>query len=448
MPRGNDNATGGSAHRLRSILAMATILGLGSILPAHGAVIGDFVWQDLDADGVQDATESGLAGVTVSLYPAGETSPALTTVTNGSGIYSFAVVPSESYEIGFTPPSGYYVSPFQQGGNPGIDSDANPNVVGLRSNVVALSDADTVIDDIDAGFFLPDASLGDFVWNDLNANGIQDAGEPGISGVTVSLRSAGGVVTTAVTDADGAFSFLALPPGDYAMQFDVGGTFLVPTVFQQGPNPALDSDVRRVGAVLTTDFVTLTGVESNLTIDAGFYRPNGELGDFVWNDLNGNGIQDLGEPGISGVTVSLLDAFDSLINTTTTAGNGSFSFPGLLTGQYALQFQGLPAGLEPTRYEQGVDPMADSNVFADGGIFRTALIAISGVEQNLTVDAGFASRQTVPVPAPVSLLAFGVIVTGFQRRKRRSGSMEEFEVARLYGCQVPFGSARALVQSV
>ncbi|SDM68334.1 hypothetical protein SAMN05660860_03009, partial [Geoalkalibacter ferrihydriticus] len=30
-------------------------------------------------------------------------------------------------------------------------------------------------------------SIGDFVWNDLNQNGLQDAGEPGISGVTVNL---------------------------------------------------------------------------------------------------------------------------------------------------------------------------------------------------------------------------------------------------------------------
>ena len=61
------------------------------------------------------------------------------------------------------------------------------------------------------------ASLGDFVWNDLNANGIQDAGEPGINGVTVELCNGSGVITiaTTTTDGGGVYSFTGLIPGDY-----------------------------------------------------------------------------------------------------------------------------------------------------------------------------------------------------------------------------------------
>ena len=51
------------------------------------------------------------------------------------------------------------------------------------------------ISEIQQTFFelrLPYASaIGDFVWNDVNANGIQNEGEPGIAGVTVSLFKTG-----------------------------------------------------------------------------------------------------------------------------------------------------------------------------------------------------------------------------------------------------------------
>src|SRR5688572_22923782 len=49
----------------------------------------------------------------------------------------------------------------------------------------------------------PAGAIGDFVWRDTNANGIQDAGEPGILGVTVRLVLSGGTVATTTTDADG-----------------------------------------------------------------------------------------------------------------------------------------------------------------------------------------------------------------------------------------------------
>ena len=50
--------------------------------------------------------------------------------------------------------------------------------------------------------------------------------------------------------------------------------------------------------------VTLTpGAPNYLFADFGYYVKPACLGNFVWNDLNGNGIQDAGEPGIDGVKV-------------------------------------------------------------------------------------------------------------------------------------------------
>ena len=67
------------------------------------------------------------------------------------------------------------------------------------------------------------------------------------------------------------------------------------------------------------------------------------LGDFVWNDINANGIQDAGEPGINGVTVELFNGSGTSQGTTTTAGGGLYSFTGLIPGDYYLVFT-TPAG--------------------------------------------------------------------------------------------------------
>ena len=51
-------------------------------------------------------------------------------------------------------------------------------------------------------------------------------------------------------------------------------------------------------------FLVVLNYKSDQTIDFGFVRPApGAIGDFVWHDLNRNGLQDSGEPGIDGVTV-------------------------------------------------------------------------------------------------------------------------------------------------
>ena len=64
--------------------------------------------------------------------------------------------------------------------------------------------------------------------------------------------------------------------------------------------------------------MTLAGNRTNNTIDAGYYRL-GSIGNFVWEDRNGNGVQDAFEPGIPNVTVTLTgtDAFGNPVNLVT-----------------------------------------------------------------------------------------------------------------------------------
>ena len=140
------------------------------------------------------------------------------------------------------------------------------------------------------------AKLGDFVFEDLDADGIQDAGEQGIAGATVNLfvdadnddvLDDGELVATTTTDENGEYSFEVLA-GDYKVQFETPDGFNMASPADQGGNDAVDSD----GPV--SDVISLDPGEFDPTIDAGFFKKAG-LGDFVFNDADGDGVQDDGE---------------------------------------------------------------------------------------------------------------------------------------------------------
>ena len=103
------------------------------------------------------------------------------------------------------------------------------------------------------------AEIGDYVWKDLNQNGIQETGEPGIPGVTVTLTNAFGSPVTTTTDANGLYHFLNLPPGTYTV------TVATPSGLLPSPlvadNPTLDSNGS--GAIVTLP----RGVYADKTID-------------------------------------------------------------------------------------------------------------------------------------------------------------------------------------
>ena len=95
------------------------------------ATVGDWVWQDMDMDGIQDAGEAGIGGVVVRIYECGG---ALVdeVVTGADGSYTFQVAPG-SYFLEFVAPSGYTFSPCNQGDDDGLDSDPCPPATPIES---------------------------------------------------------------------------------------------------------------------------------------------------------------------------------------------------------------------------------------------------------------------------------------------------------------------------
>ena len=349
----------------------------------RAASLGDRVWEDLNKNGIQDVGEPGIPGVTVRLLD-GTDAVVATTSTNASGIYSFTGLPAGTYKVWFLLPTGYSFTAQDQGGDDLTDSDAN--VFTGVSTAVVLNPGDNNIT-VDAGMWRP-ASIGDFVWEDTNANGIQEVGEPGISGVFVQLLDGVGnpVGPITITDASGFYQFTGLMPGSYKVRFvnPIPGYSFSPK--DVGPDTT-DSDADATGV---TGVYTLVSGQSNTTADAGMYR-RASLGDFVWEDSNANGVQDLGEAGIPGVTVQLRDAGNVLIASTLTDGGGNYLFSNLIPGTYKVQFV-LPGGYFFSPKDVGADA-ADSD--ADTGTGLTGNYTLVSGEVNLTVDAGMYRKAVI-----------------------------------------------------
>ncbi|MEZ4984509.1 MAG: SdrD B-like domain-containing protein [Saprospiraceae bacterium] len=199
--------------------------------------------------------------------------------------------------VKFTTPAGFEPSPEDEG-NDATDSDADP-VTGQTGIVNLTSGEDDTT--VDAGVYRP-ASLGDYVWEDRDADGQQDSNEPGIEGVVVMLLDENGaMLDQTTTNASGFYSFTDLTPGDYIVKF-TAPTGYEPTADNQG-NDTSDSDADEMTG--RSPIVNLASGENDPTIDAGFIPAETCIGDFVWNDLDGDGIQDPGEPGIPGVVVTV-----------------------------------------------------------------------------------------------------------------------------------------------
>jgi protocatechuate 3,4-dioxygenase beta subunit len=340
------------------------------------AAIGDFVWDDKDADGIQDSDEAGIAGVTVNLISA-DGNVLQTTTTGTTGFYLFEGLRPGYYAVKFVAPAGYTISPQDQGGDDAADSDAAP------TGMTAFTDLSAGEKDLtwDCGLYRP-AAIGDFVWDDKDADGIQDSDEVGIAGVTVNLLDAtGAVVDTTSTDPTGYYLFSDLMPGRYAVQFVAPtGYFVSPQ--DQGADDAADSDADRTTA--TTAFTELSEGEEDLTWDCGLYKL-AALGDFVWRDTDRDGVQDDGEAGVQGVVVKLISATGAAVATATTDADGYYLFDRLTPGTYAVQF------LPPTQYlvspqGQGSDNAADSD--ADQATGKTVSTVLESGETDLTWDCG------------------------------------------------------------
>jgi SdrD B-like domain/Secretion system C-terminal sorting domain len=388
------------------------------------ASLGDKVWLDLSggAANVQDANEPWVAGITVELLdgtglsidPDGAGPLTKTeTVTDAFGNYIFNNLNAAGYKVKFTLPAGYTFVTQNTGTDDFKDSDPN-FATGITATYTLAAGQRNV--SVDAGLTqtAPAGSnrLGDKVWFDANSNGTQDAGEVGVAGVTVTLyNNLGAAIATTTTDANGNYLFVNLADGTYSVGFgNIPARYSLSPIWTSDAANATNSDANpgtgRTGPIVVNGGVTENDVDAGLI--AGTASGLGSIGNKVWWDLNGGtaNVQDTNEPGVAGVTVTLLDAgLDGIVGNaddgasgaTTTNALGEYIFTGLPASNYAVQFSNLPAGASVVTSNSGTDDNIDSDGLplgtggAPAGASRTAVYNLAIGQDNLTVDLGISN---------------------------------------------------------
>lgn len=251
--------------------------------------VGNFVWDDLDGDGRQDAGEAGLAGVTVQLWNSTKTQLIDSAVTNASGIYSLVAPTPGNYRVRVLLPSisDQFSPKDQAGGDDQKDSDISQSGVNFGFTDVYVFGSNLIsITTIDAGivkFYTPTPTrtptpinIGNFIWADADGDGVQDAGELGLAGVTVQLWNSTKtqLLDTAVTSASGSYTVVAPTPGDYRVRVLLGiGASFSPK--DNSVNDQTDSDCNAAGVHVgfTDVFDIADNVISTTIFDCGLLGP-------------------------------------------------------------------------------------------------------------------------------------------------------------------------------
>ncbi len=302
------------------------------------ASLAGAVFEDLDADGVRDADEPGIANVTVQLTGTddiGSTPTELnqTATTDADGDYEFLGLRPGNYAVTQTQPEGYLDGREIAGGAGGVVGDA------VGANVI--SGIPVTAGDEVTGYLFGDvraASVEATVYVDSDNDGTRDAGENGIVGASLTLTGTDdfgqAVNATLTTVADGLAAFTGLRPGTYTV------TETQPAGYFDGLDAA-GSAGGTVGADSIAGILLGSGAVATGYL-FGERAPAG-LSGTVFADLDGDELLDAGEAGIEGVAVELLDAASAVLDTTTTDADGAWEFADLAPGTYGVR-EVQPAG--------------------------------------------------------------------------------------------------------
>ncbi|MFK7747869.1 MAG: SdrD B-like domain-containing protein, partial [Kordia sp.] len=277
----------------------------GDINPSEGRIQNVVVrlYEDMNEDGLLDANDNQIAN----------------RATGSNGEYQFNNVTTRKTLVEFRIP----------GNSPNFTYTATtPDVVAVEGTTTDITNVNFGINEEQ----VIDYNISGTVFDDNNENGTIDAGDGVLDGINITLyadNNADGVLdvadttlTSTSTDVNGAYSFSNITTENVLAIVTVpGNTATFTYVLTTSNTQAVSSLITDVNGL---DF----GINENLVID---YNISGT----VFDDDNANGAEDAGEPALENVTLSLyadnnadgtVDAGDTVITTTTSATDGTYSF--------------------------------------------------------------------------------------------------------------------------
>jgi len=263
-------------------------------------------YEDMDGDGVRDAGELPIAGRTVFLDAnsnGGLDQDEISVLTAADGAYVFDNLGAGTYRVAQVLPAGWTLIAPTAG-----------------AYEVVLAEGQTATGRDFANFRT--GEIRGVKFHDLDADGSREAGEPVLAGWTIFLDvDRDGVLdageASVVTGEDGAFAFTGIGPS----------LVQVGEVAQEGWARITPETPYRVRSGFTA------------TADMGNVHL-GSLSGIKYEDLDGDGVRDAGEPGLVGWTIFLDRNADGALDqdevSTQTDADGRYTFTGLLPGLYTL----------------------------------------------------------------------------------------------------------------
>ena len=329
------------------------------------------VYRDDNRSSSRDGSEEGYQGQTVQLLDQ-DGNVVATTTTAADGSYSFEHLPDGTYSV----------KAVKDGALTDTEQTEDPD--GTKDNAsepITLDPTQSVKEGVNFGY-VPDYSLSGTIYRDGNRSASHDSTENPYAGVTVNLLdSAGNVVATTTTDANGGYSFSKLPAGDYRVKVDTTGTL---KGLDQTEDPDSIADSTSGTISLNNTNRTQSGVNFG-------YIENNSISGTIFRDEARNAVKDPSDPRFPSVKVTLIDENGNVVETTTTDSNGAYKFSHLPDGKYRVK-------VDTTGVLNGLEQTLDPDTLKDS---QSELIELG--ESNPTVenvDFGYMEKEVPAAPQP------------------------------------------------
>ena len=373
----SDASTGMTQQFALAMGESRTGADVGAIVPAE---VSGRLLIDANEDGVCEDGESGLKGAVITLMQGG--TAVASSRSDEDGRFTVGMLRPDTYRIRVTLPDDAL---FAENVTLRLaDPDAQEGETGEFGLAMGQK--------LDAGAVgvVMAAEVSGRAWSDMNADGAMDGDEPALEGVAVELIHNGKTIANTVAGADGRYAFKRLRSGAYALRFTLPNGMLFADRIG-GQNGSCVTVVP--GNTGMSDEFALAMGEKRAHMNVGGIRP-GKIGDTVWLDLDGNGLQDYKEPQVYGIEIMLLakeaDGSYSEAARTLSDEYGYYAFESLRPGSYIVRVILRDGDLLTGTFGAPLGEI-DSDIDPDTG--STAEIRLQSGQKLRNIDIGFARLQ-------------------------------------------------------